>query len=227
MMVGREINEFYLKENAKKGHEILRVDNLSLQNPFMHESYILKNISFSLNRGEILGIFGLMGAERTELMETIFGMYPQRTKGKIFIDRKQVSIKHPADGKRYKMAMVPEDRKLNGLVLQMKISENISLAGIENIEKNSFISHARELRMAGYYIEELQIKALSPLQVVQNLSGGNQQKVVIAKWLATNPVILLLDEPTRGIDINAKNQIYKLIGTCFLCYWLSLRDDWK
>jgi ribose transport system ATP-binding protein len=212
MMVGREIKDFFVRERPETGQEILRIEKLSLQDPFAPDGYALRNISFSLRRGEVLGIFGLMGAGRTELLESVFGMYPRRVEGKIFIEGKPAVVNNPLAGKKVGFAMVPEDRKLDGLVLQMTVSESISLASIENVENYGLINHRREKRQAGKYIHELQIKTPSVQQVVEKLSGGNQQKVVIAKWLATGPKILLLDEPTRGIDVNAKNEIYKLIG---------------
>jgi ribose transport system ATP-binding protein len=212
MMVGREIRDFFVRDRSETGKEILRVEKLSLRDPFSPDGYVLRNISFSLRQGEVLGIFGLMGAGRTELLESIFGLHPRQVEGEIFIDRKKTLLDNPSKGKRVGLAMVPEDRKLDGLVLQMTVSESISLASIEKVENYGFINHIREKKQAGDYIHELQIKTSSSQQVVGKLSGGNQQKVVIAKWLATSPRILLLDEPTRGIDVNAKNEIYKLIG---------------
>ena len=212
MMVGREISDFFVRDRSETGTEILRIEKLSLRDPFSPDGYVLRNISFSLRQGEVLGIFGLMGAGRTELLESIFGLHPWQVEGEIFIDRKKTLLDNPSKGKRVGLAMVPEDRKLDGLVLQMTVSESISLASIEKVENYGFINHIREKKQAGDYIHELQIKTSSSQQVVGKLSGGNQQKVVIAKWLATSPRILLLDEPTRGIDVNAKNEIYKLIG---------------
>lgn len=212
MMVGREISDFFVRDRSETGTEILRIEKLSLRDPFSPDGYVLRNISFSLRQGEVLGIFGLMGAGRTELLESIFGLHPRQVEGEIFIDRKKTLLDNPSKGKRVGLAMVPEDRKLDGLVLQMTVSESISLASIEKVENYGFINHIREKKQAGDYIHELQIKTSSSQQVVGKLSGGNQQKVVIAKWLATSPRILLLDEPTRGIDVNAKNEIYKLIG---------------
>jgi ribose transport system ATP-binding protein len=212
MMVGREISDFFVRDRSETGTEILRIEKLSLRDPFSPDGYVLRNISFSLRQGEVLGIFGLMGAGRTELLESIFGLHPRQVEGEIFFDGKKTLLDNPSKGKRVGLAMVPEDRKLDGLVLQMTVSESISLASIEKVENYGFINHIREKKQAGDYIHELQIKTSSSQQVVGKLSGGNQQKVVIAKWLATSPRILLLDEPTRGIDVNAKNEIYKLIG---------------
>ncbi|HJX72289.1 MAG: D-xylose ABC transporter ATP-binding protein [Bacteroidetes bacterium RBG_13_42_15] len=212
MMVGREIRDFFVRDRSETGMEILRIEGLSLRDPFIPGGYALRKISFSLKQGEVLGIFGLMGAGRTELLESIFGLYPEQVEGKIIIEGKFTVVNNPLAGKRFGLALVPEDRKLDGLILQMTVCESISLASIENVENYGFINHGREKKQAGNFIHDLQIKTTSALQVVEKLSGGNQQKVVIAKWLATNPKILLLDEPTRGIDVNAKNEIYKLIG---------------
>jgi ribose transport system ATP-binding protein len=212
MMVGREIKDFFIRERSETGTEVMRIEELSLQDPFIPGGNILKNINLSLKKGEVLGVFGLMGAGRTELLESIFGLYQQWLEGRIFINGELTVINNPSEAKKSGLALVPEDRKLNGLVLQMTVSESISLASIEKIESFGFINHGKERKQAGKYIDELQIRTPSAQEVVERLSGGNQQKVVIAKWLASNPEILLLDEPTRGIDVNAKNEIYKLIG---------------
>ena len=212
MMVGRELIDFFIRDRTTTGTEVLRIEELSLRNPNIPDSYVLRNINLTLKKGEVLGVFGLMGAGRTELLESVFGLHLQQVTGRIFIDGEQTMIHDPSEGKKYGLALVPEDRKQDGLVLQMKVSESISLASMEKIQSHGFINHSKERRQAGKYIDELQIKTPSTYQIVEKLSGGNQQKVVIAKWLATDPKILLLDEPTRGIDVNAKNELYKLIG---------------
>jgi ribose transport system ATP-binding protein len=168
--------------------------------------------SFEVKAGEVLGLFGLMGAGRTELLETIFGLHPKRSAGRIFLDGRRVEIKSPTDAIDLGIGFVTEDRKLEGLILDMSVAENISLASLKQTERFGFLSGAIENRLAQDYVERLRIKTPSVKQIVENLSGGNQQKVVITKWLATNPRVLLLDEPTRGIDINAKNEIYRLIS---------------
>jgi len=178
---------------------------------------LVKNISFNLNKGEILGIFGLMGAGRTELMEAIFGLHAKRTTGIMLIDGKQINIKAPVDAINSGIALVPEDRKKDGLVLGLDVRTNICLTTLNNMQTMGLLSARKEVSLSKKYTADLRIKASSDKQLAKDLSGGNQQKVVLAKWLATTPRILMLDEPTRGIDINAKNEIYKLI--------LQLADD--
>jgi len=175
------------------------------------DNFWVKGVSFSVKKGEILGIFGLMGAGRTELFEAIFGLYPKAVSGQVFIEGKQVSISSVSDAVKAGLGLVPENRKEDGLVLPMNIAQNVSMANTNKIVKNGFLSPLLENKLAKYYIDKINIKTPSEKQVVRNLSGGNQQKVVIGKWLATDPKVLFLDEPTRGIDVNAKNEIYHLI----------------
>ncbi|CAN5121152.1 sugar ABC transporter ATP-binding protein [soil metagenome] len=210
-MVGREI-KIIRKQTADIVREpVLSVEGLCMKDKVKPGQNFLKNISFDLGKGEILGIFGLMGAGRTELLEAIFGLHPKLTSGCIVVNQKQVNFKSPAEAIRSGMALVPEDRKKDGLVLGLDVRTNISLSTLTQIEAFGLLDDKKEISLAGRYIGDLNIKTSSQQQLAKNLSGGNQQKIVIAKWLATNPIILLLDEPTRGIDINAKNEIYKLI----------------
>ena len=153
-----------------------------------------------------------MGAGRTELLETLFGLHPKIMAGSVFIDSKAVKIKSVMDAIKNGMGLVPEDRKEDGLVLQMEISKNVSMASIDDVVENGFLSSKLESLLSKKYIESLKIKTPSEKQLSKNLSGGNQQKVVLSKWLATTPKVLFLDEPTRGIDVNAKNEIYHLIN---------------
>lgn len=207
-MVGREV---LIEKKTTENHfedTILKVNNLNLINPNNKNRKLLQDISFELKKGEILGIFGLMGAGRTELLETIFGMHPSNAEFDIKINDTKCIHKKPKNAIENGLAFVTEDRKTEGLVLGMDISSNISLT---NLEALSLLSNSKDKASAKEYIEKLHIKTPSETQLCQNLSGGNQQKVVLAKWLATNPQILMLDEPTRGIDINAKNEIYNLI----------------
>ena len=147
-----------------------------------------------------------------ELLETIFGLHPKRSSGELFFDGRQVEVNSPIDAIKSGIGFITEDRKHEGLVLQMSVASSISLASLERTERFGFLSASLETQLAQDYVERLRIKTPSIKQIVENLSGGNQQKVVIAKWLATHPRILLLDEPTRGIDVNAKNEIYRLIS---------------
>jgi len=212
MMVGRDMKDFFVKSNATKSHVVLGVRDLCLAQSRRRDRYVVDHVSFEVNAGEVLGLFGLMGAGRTELLETIFGLHPKRSSGSILFDGREVEVKSPTDAIDLGIGFVTEDRKLEGLILEMSIAASISLASLERTERFGLLSSAIENRLARDYVERLRIRTPSVKQIVENLSGGNQQKVVIAKWLATNPRILLLDEPTRGIDINAKNEIYKLIS---------------
>jgi ribose transport system ATP-binding protein len=210
-MVGRDINIMRSKGYQATGTPLLNVNNLSLKNPINPQRNLLKNLSFELYPGEVLGIFGLMGAGRTELLEAIFGMHKNAKNGHISIKQKQVDFKSPAAAMKAGIALVPEDRKKDGLILGLDVKANITLTTLKDLQKMGLLSNNSEQQLAKKYIDQLNIKTPSTNQLVQNLSGGNQQKIVIAKCLATSPAILMLDEPTRGIDINAKNEIYKLI----------------
>ncbi|MDL5513522.1 sugar ABC transporter ATP-binding protein [Arenibacter sp. M-2] len=212
LMVGRDIKNLYVKEDLPLGKEVLRVEGISLPKHTIKSEYLVKDVSFNLRRGEVLGIFGLMGAGRTELLETIFGLHSKTMVGDIYIDGQEIRITSAMDAVANGMGLVPEDRKADGLVLQMPIFKNISMASIDQIVKNGLLNSGLEMDLAHKYIGNLNVKTSSPGQKSENLSGGNQQKVVLAKWLATTPKILFLDEPTRGIDVNAKNEIYHLIN---------------
>lgn len=212
MMVGRDIQSSLKKMQVEKGKEILKVENLCFQNPDNKKDYLVNDVSFSLHKGEILGIAGLMGAGRTEILEAIFGLFPKYVSGKICIEGSEIQIKSVNDAICAGIALVPEDRKLQGLILEMDVAKNNSLASLDKVSRFGFISQKKEAELCQKFTEKLNIKVSSQKMEVQKLSGGNQQKIVIAKWLATNPKILLLDEPTRGIDVGAKAEIYKLIN---------------
>ncbi|WP_028666832.1 sugar ABC transporter ATP-binding protein [Runella zeae] len=211
-MVGREIFIPPPKIILNNQENVLEINGLSLKKPNHKESFILSDISFHLKKGEVLGIFGLMGAGRTELLETIFGLHPTRATGQMYLNGEALHLKSSVEAVRAGLALVPEDRKRDGIVPGMTVSQNISLASLgEQVEKNGFLSNQAESQLAEKYIQELGVKTSSSQQLIKNLSGGNQQKVILGKWLATHPKVLLLDEPTRGIDIHAKSEIYKLI----------------
>jgi ribose transport system ATP-binding protein len=210
-MVGREITIMRKSEVGDAKEELLRVKDLCLKHPEKQNEDLLHHISFNVKRGEIVGIFGLMGAGRTELLEAVFGIHPKRTSGEIVVDDRQLKCKTPAEAIKAGLALVPEDRKKDGLVLELNIKTNISLTMLNEIEDAGLLNNKKEVVLAKKYIDDLQIKTPSENQLARHLSGGNQQKVVLAKWLATKPKVLMLDEPTRGIDINAKNEIYRLI----------------
>jgi ribose transport system ATP-binding protein len=212
MMVGRNMKDFFVKADVVKSREVLSVRDMCLAHPRRRGDYIVDHVSFTVKAGEVLGLFGLMGAGRTELLETIFGLHPKRSSGSILLNGREIKINSPTGAINLGIGFITEDRKQEGLVLQMSVASSISLASLEQTERFGFLSDRLETRLAQDYVERLRIKTSSVQQVVENLSGGNQQKVVIAKWLATNPRILFLDEPTRGIDINTKNAIYRLIS---------------
>jgi ribose transport system ATP-binding protein len=204
MMIGRELKDKYPKLEVPIGEEIIRVKNIN-------QGKKLKNISFYARKGEIVGFAGLVGAGRTELMRAIFGAEPIES-GEIFINGKKVEIKSPHDAIRNRMGFVTEDRKSQGLVLNLDVSQNITLASLKNLVRNYVINLKSERNLSAQLVKSLSIKTPSLYQKVKFLSGGNQQKVVLSKWLATNSDILIIDEPTRGIDVGAKVEIYKLIG---------------
>lgn len=211
-MTGRAVNG--TKENTSKvcNEPVLRVQNINLKNTSRHAANVLTDISFTLHKGEIVGLYGLMGAGRTELMETLFGLHPKRATGNTFVNEQPVRIQSPIEAIKHGIALVPEDRKAHGLILDQKIKTNISITILNQLEKWGIVLHNRkETNLSKEYIQQLGIKTHSENNIAGNLSGGNQQKIVLAKWLATNPRILLLDEPTRGIDINARFEIYNLM----------------
>lgn len=207
-MVGRDL-VMSKKETPSLSNDILlKVDNLQILKPALTTSNPQPSISFQLKKGEILGIFGLMGAGRTELFERLFGL---EGTVEIEINSTPLSIKSPTDAIKAGLALVSEDRKKDGIVPEISVKKNISLTTLFGLSKNGILNNSKEKQLADKYIKDLKIKTSSDAQLIKNLSGGNQQKAILGKWLATNPKILLLDEPTRGIDINAKSEIYKLI----------------
>jgi len=211
MMTGRKILYSRDEVEEEKKDELLRLKSIYLKNVTGSDD-ILHNISFTLHKGEVLGIYGLMGAGRTELMETIFGLHPRFSSGEIFLDGKKLKIQSPSDAIDAGIVLVPEDRKLQGLCTSLAVRPNISITILEQLDRwGIMINKKRETTLSKQYIQQLAIKTFSTETLVKNLSGGNQQKIVLAKWLAKKPMVLLLDEPTRGIDINAKSEIYKLI----------------
>jgi ribose transport system ATP-binding protein len=211
LMVGRELDFSQARAGHAAGDEVLRVESLSLPHPGRASDYLLKSVSFHVRRGEVLGIFGLMGAGRTELLETIFGLHAGIASGQVLVEGRLHPIRNPADAMRAGLALAPEDRKAEGLVLGMNVAENTTLASLQGCTQLGVIRSAKETAQAQSLTSRLGVKTPSLRQAVRNLSGGNQQKVVLAKWLATGPKVLLLDEPTRGIDVHAKREIYGLI----------------
>lgn len=213
MMVGRELKELYPQSKHAIGEEILRIENLTAWHPVNHQIKRVNNVSFSLHRGEILGIAGLVGAGRTETMQCLFGAYPGRWQGDIIIAGQRVKIRSCQDAIRHGIAMVPEDRKKDGIIPVMGVGQNITLAALDDFSGLfSVLDDAKEQSTIKQSIQRLKVKTSSPELAIARLSGGNQQKAILAKCLLLNPKILILDEPTRGIDIGAKYEIYKLIN---------------
>nr|WP_066627061.1 sugar ABC transporter ATP-binding protein [Clostridium magnum] len=204
MMVGRELTNYYTRTYNEPGETILEVKNLTREG-------ILKDVSFKIKKGEILGMAGLMGAGRSEVMRAIFGLDPIDS-GEIFIEGKKVDIKDPNDAMRYGIALVPENRKEEGLFLIQSVKFNATLKVLDKFMKFIKVDKKVENDIVNKYVKEMSIKTPSTEQLVGNLSGGNQQKVVIARWLATNPKVLILDEPTRGVDVAAKAEIYLIMN---------------
>ena len=203
LMVGRTLDQQFHKTKHDFGKVLLRVENLSRSGEF-------KDVSFEVHAGEVLGFAGLIGAGRTEVVETVFGL--QRADGgEIYVEGERVSIRSPGDAIRYGLALVSEDRKNVGLNLVGSVKENITMANLEKYCKFGVISSGSEKRACDDLIEMLSVKTHSRDTLVNALSGGNQQKVILARWMSTRPKILILDEPTKGIDVGAKAEIYRLI----------------
>lgn len=204
MMVNRNLDDQIPKVKAKIGDVVLKVENLSVNDR-------LKNISFELRKGEVLGIAGLMGAGRTRLAKTLFGA-EKIANGKIYIDGNQVNLRSPRDAINAGIGLVTEDRKSEGLVLDLSVKQNISLPNINQFISNGVINFKKENSMVDGYIDKLKVKTPSRNQLAVYLSGGNQQKVVLSKWLCSDARIFIFDEPTRGIDVGAKTEIYQLMN---------------
>lgn len=202
-MVGREIKNYYTLTHTPGKEVILTVKNL------YKEGYV-DDVSFELKKGEVLGVTGLIGAGRTEMASALFGLL-QPERGEIIFEGKRLEIRNPAQAISMGIAMVPENRKEQGIIPQMGVGYNISLAVLDAFIKFIKVNRKREKGIIGQYMNALRVKASSPRQHIGNLSGGNQQKAIIARWLATNPKVLILDEPTKGIDIGAKTEIYSII----------------
>jgi ribose transport system ATP-binding protein len=205
LMVGRDISQFYARKPHNAGNVVLQVEGLRTP---AHPDHAL---SFSVRSGEIVGVAGLVGAGRTEMLQVLFGVDPSIA-GTIRVAGQLCRMASPRDAIAAGLALVPEDRKQQGLVLEMAVRTNIGLAGLKRHQKSGgFLNDAQEERDSAAMIEKLRIKTPNERQIVQYLSGGNQQKVVLGKWLSMQPKVLLLDEPTRGIDIGAKQEIYSLM----------------
>ncbi|KLU63268.1 xylose import ATP-binding protein XylG [Peptococcaceae bacterium CEB3] len=212
LMVGRELTQRFPRQEHVPGPVMLKVKDLTVYDPDIPDKVALKGISFEARKGEILGVAGLMGAGRTELATSIFGTYGRGISGEIFLDGRKLKPGTPREAIKSGLGYVSEDRKNNGLVLTMDIKNNVMLASYESATKLKVINQNEVIRHSNHFVSSLRIKTPSLEQRVQNLSGGNQQKVVLSKWLMTNPKVLIMDEPTRGIDVGAKYEIYNIMN---------------
>jgi D-xylose transport system ATP-binding protein len=210
-MVGRDLTTMYPRRPHVPGDTVLDVKGWTVKNP-VTDDVVVDDASFQVRKGEILGIAGLMGAGRTELVMSLFGVWGKRVSGELRLDGKPIEIHGAYDAIRSGVSLVSEDRKRYGLVLGMDVKENSTLASLRRISRLGVINKNEEIKSSGRYVKELRTKTPSLEQKVGNLSGGNQQKVVIAKWLLTQPKVLFLDEPTRGIDVGAKVEIYNIMN---------------
>ncbi|GKH32614.1 sugar ABC transporter ATP-binding protein [Muricomes sp. OA1] len=204
LMVGRELKDKYPRIEKEIGKELFRVENLCAGSK-------VQNINFSVREGEVLCVGGLVGAGRTETVRAVFGL-DAKTSGKIFIDGKECEIRNPKDAIRAGIGFVTEDRKGEGLILKLGVGENVTLAALDSFRSGIHLNLGKEKNTVSEYVSRLNIKTPSIFQKVENLSGGNQQKVVLAKWLLSKCRVLILDEPTRGIDVGAKIEVYNLIN---------------
>ena len=204
MMIGREIGERYPLREASIGEVVFKVEGLTCPGVF-------KDVSFEVHAGEVLGVSGLMGAGRTEIMQAIFGNMPHVT-GKLFLNGEEIHNHNPGQAMKNGIGFITEDRKTEGLMLEESIRKNISLANLGRISRRGVLRKKEERELVQKGIEELHIKCFGPEHECGRLSGGNQQKVVFAKWIYTDPKVLILDEPTRGVDIGAKKEIYNIIN---------------
>ena len=204
LMVGRELTDLFPKEEAEIGDVVLSVQGLN-------RGTVVKDVSFELHRGEILGLAGLMGAGRTEVLETIFGI-EKADSGEVVLNGKTLRIKQPADAIRAGMALLTEDRKLNGIMGVLSVRDNITTAALPRYSPHGVLRVGEMRKDSEDQREKLRIKTPSLSQLIKNLSGGNQQKALISRWLLTVPDVLMIDEPTRGIDVGAKSEIHRLMS---------------
>lgn len=211
-MVGRELVSLYPREAHTPGETVLELKDWTVPDVENPAKNLVEGVNLQIRKGEILGIAGLMGAGRTELAMSIFGVYRHNGNGSLMVEGKPVRIKNPGDAISHGISYVSEDRKRFGLVLGKDIKENISLASLRKLMRYGRIDSNREIKQTNEMVDALKIRTPSIAQLVKNLSGGNQQKVILGKWLLTEPKVLILDEPTRGIDVGAKREIYTIMN---------------
>lgn len=203
-MVGREITELFPKVKLEAGEELLKVENLTRTGYF-------KDVSFHVKKGEIIGLTGLVGAGRTETAESIFGI-TKKDSGEVYMEGKKVTITQPSDAMELGIALLPEDRQKSGLILSWGLGRNVTLPTLGNYIKNGMLDEKKEREASKQYLEEVDTKAVSIHDLASSLSGGNQQKVVVAKTLAQDLKVIIMDEPTKGVDVGAKAEIYEIMG---------------
>lgn len=211
LMVGREIEEVDLDAQREPGQVVLQAKGLSLPWPGHARAWRLRDVSFSLRKGEILGIAGLMGAGRTELLECIFGASRETPEGEIRLHGQPVAFRHPNEAKRAGIAMVTEDRKRMAVFADMSVGENISICTLERNVRGGFVRRQLERAAVDEMVGSLRVKTPNREAAITSLSGGNQQKCILGRWLLTRPEVLLLDDPTRGVDVGAKAELYRLM----------------
>jgi ABC-type sugar transport system ATPase subunit len=202
MMVGRELSDLFHKESSPGNNVVFQIENLSTK--------YLKNISLELRQGEVLGIFGLMGAGREELVESVFGLV-EKSSGHIRVKDHEVTIKKPADAIRAGIAYVPAERKIDGAILIQTIRENITVSSLDQVSYLGILNYQKETDITKHWIKNFSIRTPGSETPMESLSGGNQQKVILSRWMQTDPKVLLLNDPTRGVDVGAKAEIYKII----------------
>jgi len=211
LMVGRDIESLDLGPRNARGQKILEVKNLSLAWPGHARGYRLKDVSLELHRGEVLGIAGLMGAGRTELLECLFGASVLAPTGEILLDGQPIMPRHPSEAKKAGLALVTEDRKRLGIFTSMNVGRNISMCSLKAAVRGPMLNQRRERELSESMVSKLRIKTAGLTPLIGSLSGGNQQKCIVGRWLLTHPKVLLLDDPTRGVDVGAKAELYRVI----------------
>jgi D-xylose transport system ATP-binding protein len=211
-MVGRSVDQIFPEATHERGAAALEARNVTVEDPSVPGKLLVDDVGFSVRKGEVLGIAGLMGSGRSELLMALFGAHPGRKSANISVEGKRVQVNTPGDAIAHGIGFVTEDRKRYGLILDQTILRNMTLAGLDKLSGRFITNEDAEAAAGERAAADLRIKARSVFTVAGTLSGGNQQKVVLAKWLLTNPRVLFLDEPTRGIDVGAKQEIYAQIN---------------
>lgn len=209
-MVGRKLDEMYPKQQVEIGDKEFEVKNLTVPHPYILNKNIVEELSFSVSKGEILGVSGLVGSGRSESMNAIFGSM-KKSSGSVYLEGEELQIKKPLDAISRGIGLVTEDRKRSGIISPMTLRENMTIASLREVSENGFIKKRKEKELAGEFYGRLKVKAEGIEDNIMNLSGGNQQKIVLSKWLMKDIKVLILDEPTRGVDVGAKVEIYHVI----------------